>query len=63
MADRFDRPEWTRVRTLLLAVWAHNDGKHVGIYIDGKSFFCGSERAMRGKLAAYLYKHHARGPV
>jgi hypothetical protein len=55
LAERFDGPEWTRWRTLLLAVWAHRDGRHVGLWVDGKPFVCGSERAARAALAKTLY--------
>ncbi len=55
LAETFDGPEWTRRRTLIVGVWAHGDGRHVGIWIDGKPWKCGSERAVRGMLARVLY--------
>jgi hypothetical protein len=62
MAETFDGPDWTRVRTMIVSVWAHRDGRTVGLYVDGKHFRCGSERAVRVKLAGKMYatrKEHA----
>ena len=55
-ADTFDSPDWTRIRTVLVAVWAHRDGRHVALRINGRQFRCGCERAVRGVLARELYR-------
>ena len=56
LAETFDGPEWTRVKTLLVAVYAHRDGRHVGLWMDGKGMVVGSERTMRAKLARVMYR-------
>ena len=55
LAERFDAPDWRRVRTLLVAVYAHSDGRHAGLWINGAAFRCGSERAVRGALARMMW--------
>ena len=55
LAESFDGPEWMRVRTMIVGVYAHQDGRHLGVWIDGKPWKCGSERAVRGKLARMMY--------
>lgn len=54
--ERFEGAEWSRVRTLIVGVWAHSDGRHVGVYVDGKHLVAGSERTMRARLAEVLWK-------
>ena len=54
-AETFEGPDWTRVRTMLVAVWAHRDGRHVGLYINGHCIKVGSGRATRAALARELY--------
>ena len=56
LAETFEGADWVRVRTLIVGVWAHQDGRHVGLWIDGKPWVVGSERAMRGKLAKVMYR-------
>ena len=56
LAETFDGPEWTRVRTMIVGVWAHRDGRQVGIWIDGKPWVTGSERGMRATLAKLIYR-------
>lgn len=56
LAETLDGPDWTRVRTLIVGVYAHRDGRHVGLWIDGKAWIIGSERAARGKLAKLMYQ-------
>ena len=54
--EAFDGPEWTRVKTLLVAVYAHRDGRHVGLWIDGRGSVCGCVRTVRAKLARVMYR-------
>jgi hypothetical protein len=56
LGETFDGPDWSRVRTMIVGVYAHRDGLRVGIWIDGKPWKCGSERAVRGALARVLYR-------
>ena len=56
LAETFDGPDWTRVRTVIVGVYAHRDGRHVGIWLDGQPWKCGSERFVRGLLAKRLYR-------
>jgi hypothetical protein len=63
LADCESAPGWRRVRTLLIAVYAHDDGRHVGLRVNGGEWYrCGSERAVRAALARMLYKTSATAP-
>ena len=55
LEENFEGPDWVRVRTMLVGVWAHRDGRQVGLWIDGKPWKYGSERTIRGALAKMLY--------
>lgn len=54
--ETLEGPDWMRVRTMIVGVYAHRDGRHVGLWIDGKAWIIGSERAARGKLAKLMYR-------
>lgn len=56
LAETFSGPAWVRVRTMIVGVWAHQDGRHVGLWIDGQPWVVGSERTMRSKLAKLMYR-------
>ena len=53
-------PDWKRVRTLLVGVYAHKDGRHVGLWINGHEWKMGGERAVRALLARELYREVKR---
>lgn len=55
-AETLDGPDWTRTKTLLIAVYAHRDGRHAGLYINGHCVKVGTERAMRAALARELWE-------
>jgi hypothetical protein len=56
--------EWTRVATVVLQVNAAPDGRTVAIracHGRGEWSVCGSERAVRGRLAGFLWTQRTKG--
>ncbi len=56
--------EWTRVATVVLQVNAAPDGRTVAVracHGRGEWEVCGSERAVRGRLAGWLWKQAKGG--
>ena len=58
-AESLEGPDWERVRTMIVGIYAYKDGRHVGLWIDGRPWVVGSERAMRSKLAKLMYRRAA----
>ena len=58
--ESLERPDWDRMRTMIIGVYAHRDGRHVGLWIDGKAWIIASERAARGKLAKLMYRRSGK---
>ncbi len=56
--------EWARVATVVLQVNAAPDGRTVAVRVchgRGEWEVCGSERAVRGRLAGFLWTQRTKG--
>ena len=51
-----DIGSWTTLKTLIVGMSVSPDGRHVAMTINGRHYICGTERAMRAKLAKVMYK-------